>query len=138
MNCRYELQLLEYIVELFESYQEQTNIFISFYLRCPNLDADKRISSLIISVFFRICTNMSDHKFLSQVYNILKEENVFEPHRDLKYVEFQQPEDLKKLLNLDVDQEEGLKSKEVQEVCRQIIKYSIKYSNSSSLPQIDG
>ena len=72
---------------------------------------------------------MSDHNFLSQVYDILKEGNVFEPPPDLKYVEFQQPEDLKKLLDLDVDQEEGLKSKEVQEVCRQIIRYSININH---------
>lgn len=72
---------------------------------------------------------MSDHKFLSQVYDILKEENVFEPSPDLKYVEFKQPKDLQQLLDLQVEQETGVRTKEVEEICRQVIKYSIKINH---------
>jgi hypothetical protein len=68
---------------------------------------------------------MSEFAFLSKIYKILNEEGVFEPQEGAKYVNFKQPEDLEKLLDLDIG-EKGNEEVEIDEVFRDVIKYSVK------------
>uniref|UniRef100_A0A1A9WSM0 Glutamate decarboxylase n=1 Tax=Glossina brevipalpis TaxID=37001 RepID=A0A1A9WSM0_9MUSC len=69
-----------------------------------------------------------DWKLLSSIYDLLVDEKAFctASHEwNEKIVQFEQPKELKKLIDLKIDENKSLTMPEIEKICRQIIKYSI-------------
>jgi hypothetical protein len=80
---------------------------------------------------------MSDFNFLEKIYNLLNDEGVFEPLENSKSFEFKQPEELKGILDLDLQSDEISVGK-MEEIYRTVIKYSIKNNHKYYQHELSG
>lgn len=80
---------------------------------------------------------MSDFEFLSKIYDLLKDGKAFENSLDDKYLEFKQPEELEEILNLQLE-DEGVSEKKVEEILKDVIKYSVKVNHSLNNNELYG
>lgn len=81
----------------------------------------------------------ADWEALRRVYELLQSSNVFCVNdNDEKIVEFVQPAELKKLIDLTVPEDKSLSEAEIISMCRKVIRYSVKTSHSRFHNQLFG
>lgn len=80
---------------------------------------------------------MTDFIILSRIYDILKQENVISDSLDGKYVEFKQPKELQKILNLKIE-EKGIGNEEMENVFKNVAKYSVKVNHKGYQNELSG
>ncbi|XP_013106315.1 cysteine sulfinic acid decarboxylase [Stomoxys calcitrans] len=83
----------------------------------------------------------NDWKVLRSVHQMLVDEKAFCANPDEwheKIVNFVQPEELKKLIDLKIEENQKYSLEEIQKICQQVIKYSVKTSHGRFHNQLFG
>ncbi|XP_058975350.1 cysteine sulfinic acid decarboxylase-like [Musca domestica] len=83
----------------------------------------------------------NDWKVLSSIHQMLVDEKAFcadpqEWHE--KIVDFVQPDELKKLIDLKIEENQNYTLEEIQKICQQVIRYSVKTSHGRFHNQLFG
>ncbi|XP_037951105.1 acidic amino acid decarboxylase GADL1-like [Teleopsis dalmanni] len=87
------------------------------------------------------CKLTIDWKVLGSIYDLLCNEKAFcvsEADRGEKIVNFVQPEELKKLIDLTISEHENHSIKDIEDIIRSVIKYSVKTSHGRFHNQLFG
>lgn len=80
---------------------------------------------------------MSNFEFVGKIFQLLIDEGVFEPPEGMKSWDFIQPEELEKTLDLEIGND-GLPQTRVDEILRDIVKYSIKPNHQFYQHELSG
>ncbi|KAL9908822.1 cysteine sulfinic acid decarboxylase [Glossina fuscipes fuscipes] len=83
----------------------------------------------------------NDWNILSSIYDLLVDEKAFcvaSQEWSEKIVLFEQPKELEKIIDLTIDENKSLTMPEIEKICRQVIKYSVKTSHGRFHNQLFG
>ncbi|XP_030571121.1 cysteine sulfinic acid decarboxylase [Drosophila novamexicana] len=85
---------------------------------------------------------MNDWKILQHVFKLVEKEDTFcadpELWREQKIVDFMQPDELKKHIDLTIKENETSTNSDIEQICQQVIQYSVKTSHGRFHNQLFG